>query len=207
MAGDWTGPYAGVQLGYAWGDADTNSWSVPADPDYAFSITNFNVDGAAGGIYGGYMWQLGNDYLLGLEGEWNWVDATDTIVLYADGDPAYPYGADIDQKLDASLRLNVGKQMGNYMVYVTGGVAYSSTEVDGFTLWDDRTTHNEADLWGWTIGAGAEKKITANIHARIQYRFTDYGNETWDLGDEHDVDVGEIVHESHMLTVGVSYCF
>ena len=206
MASDWTGPYAGLQAGYIWGDADTYGWQK--GEGYGFDIKGFQVDGWVGGIYGGYMWQFGNDMLIGLEGEWNWPSADDKITIHevwegGSGD----WGATIEQKWDASLRLNAGKQMGDYMLYVTGGFAWSETAVYGFKTWEGgQKDSNSAKLAGWTIGAGAEKKINENIHARIQYRYSDYGSKTWVVQTD-DINRGKVEHTNHMLTVGVSYCF
>ena len=37
-------------------------------------------------------------------------------------------------------------------------------------------------LNGWTLGAGVETKLTHNMTARIEYRYSDYGSHTYDLG-------------------------
>ena len=55
-----------------------------------------------------------------------------------------------------------------------------------------------ASLFGATIGAGVEAKITDQITARTEYRFTNYQTQTFDLDSgardrgfkEHQVSVG-----------------
>ena len=42
---------------------------------------------------------------------------------------------------------------------------------------DDKQT-----LWGWTLGAGIEAIVWKNITARVEYRYTDYQDETFSLG-------------------------
>ena len=206
VADDWSGPYAGLQVGYIFGDADTSSWHSDPLDTHAFSLNDFDVDGFAGGIFAGYMWGVGNDILIGLEGEWNWASADDRITIdEGEGDT---WGADVEQKWDASLRLNAGKQFGDFMLYITGGIAWAEVNINGFTSWDPtQGTDHDATLTGWTIGAGAEKKINENLHARIQYRYSDYGDETWSLASPNDVDTGKIEYTAHMLTLGLSYCF
>jgi len=207
VADDWSGPYAGLQVGYIFGDADTSSWnSDPTLGQQPFSLNGFDVDGFAGGIFVGHMWLVGNDVVIGIEGEWNWAGADDTITRI-DQD-IYTWGAEVEQEWDASLRLNAGKQMGDYMLYITGGVAWAGTNIVGFTSWNPlQGTDHDATLTGWTIGAGAEKKINENLHARILYRYSDYGDETWSLAPPNDVDMGKIEYTNHMFTVGLSYCF
>ena len=206
VADDWTGPYAGLQVGYIWGDADTSSWHTDPLDTHTFSLNGFDVDGFEGGIFGGYMWRVGNDFLFGLEGEWNWASADETIIN--NDDPPWIWGAEIEQKWDASLRLNAGKQMGDYMLYITGGVAWAEVNINGFTEFDPaRSTDHDATLTGWTAGAGLERKINENIHARIQYRYSDYGDETWSLAAPNDVNMGKIEYKNSMFTLGLSYFF
>jgi len=206
VADDWAGPYVGLQAGYVGGDADTSSWHVPHEEGYAFSLNGFNVDGFAGGIFGGYMWRIGTDILIGIEGEGNWASANDKITKIEE--EIYKWGAKVKQEWDASIRLRAGKQMGDYLLYITGGIAWAGVNIHGFTSWDsEQGTNHDATLTGWTAGAGLEKKIYENFHARIQYRYSDYGDKTWSLAEPNDVNRGKIEYKSHMLTIGLSYCF
>ena len=115
------------------------------------------------------------------------------------------------QDWDASLRLRIGKVMGDYLPYITGGVAWAGMNVKadhgrlGAGIVDDDQT-----LTGWTIGAGVEMAINENIHARIQYRYTDYGDEDFhhNLDDpQFDNAYGIVDYNSHRVTVGLSYRF
>ena len=202
VADDWAGTNAGLQAGYTRGDADTHSyWAGGAK---AFSLTGFDVDGSVVGIFAGHNWRVNNDVLLGVEAEGNWSSADDKITVYIGG-PDF-WGAEVEKEWDASLRLRVGKDMGDYMPYITGGIAWAKVDIDGFTSWGSADKHDEV-LTGWTIGAGVEKKINENLHARIQYRYSDYDDEKWDLDPGNDPNKGEIEYDDHMLTVGVSYRF
>jgi outer membrane immunogenic protein len=203
-ADDWAGPYAGLQAGYIGGDADVSSWHVPPEEGHEFSLNGFDVDGVAGGIFGGYIWRAGNDFLLGIELEANLASADETITI-DEGEVDY-WGATVKQEWDTSLRLIAGKEMGSYMPYLTGGIAMAGVNVQGFTSWDYQD-NNDATLTGWTVGAGLEKKINENFHARIQYRYSGYGDETWTIAEPNDVNRGKIEYSAHMLTVGFSYCF
>ncbi|MBD3788985.1 MAG: porin family protein [Campylobacterales bacterium] len=82
----------------------------------------------------------------------------------------------------------------------------TSRKSDGWTSWGSED-HYDDTLTGWTIGAGLEKKINENLHARIQYRYTDYGDDTWELDPSNDPDTGKIEYNAHMLMVGLSYRF
>jgi outer membrane immunogenic protein len=40
---------------------------------------------------------------------------------------------------------------------------------------------------GWTAGAGAEAFVTDTITTRLEYRYTDYQSETYNLGGDQRV--------------------
>ena len=98
--------------------------------------------------------------------------------------------------------------MGDYILYITGGIAWAGTNTRGFTSWDsEQGTDHDATLTGWTLGAGLERKINENIHARILYRYSDYGDDTWPIALPNDVNMGKIEYKNSMFTLGLSYCF
>ena len=204
VADAWAGPYVGLQAGYIWGDADTNAYweELPDNPE--FPVNGIDVDGLAGGIFAGYIWRVDNDILLGIEGEWNYASADGTVTVPENEVDAC--GAKVEQEWDASLRLIAGMDMGDYMPYITGGIAWAGVNIQGYHEGELQEDHDET-LTGWTAGAGIEKKIDENLHARIQYRYSDYGDETWDLDEENHPDTGTIEYNAHMLTVGISYRF
>jgi outer membrane immunogenic protein len=62
---------------------------------------------------------------------------------------------------------------------------------------------DDAALWGWTAGAGAEAMITDNITARVEYRYSDYEDETFSLGGgDVDSDLS-----THSIRAGVGLKF
>lgn len=105
---DWTGFYAGAQLGY--GKLEPNGVTDPTEPD-----------GALYGVHAGYMYDLGN-IVLGAELDY---DATNISFV----DPA----SDLDSIARAKLR--VGYDAGAFLPYVTAGRARATTtgDLDGHT--------------------------------------------------------------------------
>ncbi|AKF25266.1 hypothetical protein YH65_07580 [Sulfurovum lithotrophicum] len=184
----WSGPYAGIQAGGVFGDADV---SIPAYP------SNFSLDpsGFAGGLYMGYNWLLEDNLLLGVEGVYNWMSADDDGLSGGSGGERYK----VEQNWDAALLLRAGKVMGDMMPYITGGVAWTELETTYIPdNWGGRTD----TVTGWTIGAGIEKKINENLHARIQYRYTNYNTaDFFHAGPSH------VDYDSSNLMLGVSYRF
>ena len=151
-ANNWTGFYLGVLGGYGWGTADTDA------------VGDIDADGFDIGGYGGANWQWGN-FVLGGE--------ADIAFPWRDGSSG---GIDAEQGLNGSLRARAGIALDRFLLYGTAGFAATELELSSAAGSD------EAALWGWTAGAGVEGMITDNITARIEYRFSDYGEETFNLG-------------------------
>lgn len=139
-----------------------------------------NADGFGGGFYGGYNWQK------------------DSIVYGAEADIGYS-GADVSsggltgkQGFNGSLRARLGVDVNPFMVYATGGVAATNAELSN-AAGSDTNTH-----FGWTAGAGAEAFVTDTITTRIEYRYSDFQSQDYNLGgtnvssgfDDHSVRLG-----------------
>jgi outer membrane immunogenic protein len=149
---NWTGFYLGVLGGYGWGTADT---SAAGDID---------ADGFDIGGYAGANWQWGN-FVIGAEG--------DLLYPFRDGSSA---GITAEQGLNGSLRGRAGIALDRFLVYGTGGLAGTQLELSSAAGSDEET------LWGWTAGAGVEAMVLDNVTARIEYRYTDYDAENFNLG-------------------------
>jgi outer membrane immunogenic protein len=148
----WAGPYAGIYLGYGWDHFNTNT-----------PVGDVNASGVTGGVYGGYNWQSGS-WVYGLEGDLGYADANRTTG-----------GLNVKQGMDGSIRGRIGWAADPFLTYITGG--YAAT--------DSRLAAGNSDshvLSGWTIGAGVETKLTRNLTARVEYRYSDYGSQTYNLG-------------------------
>ncbi|MGC9371421.1 MAG: outer membrane protein [Paracoccaceae bacterium] len=123
---DWTGFYAGLQLGFGESDA---SGAATGD-----------ADGALGGVHAGYNWDFGN-YVVGAELSY---DASD--IKQGGG------GTKVDNL--ARLKLRVGADMGQNLVYAAGGPAWMDISTPGAGSSDDN---------GWFLGAGLEHALRENM--------------------------------------------
>lgn len=125
---DWSGIYAGAQLGY--GDVDSNGGGLDGY-------------GWLGGVHAGYRWDLGN-----------WVAGTELTWDKADID----LGATAGNKLDsvAALKLTAGREIGNSLVYGALGVAQANATVGGADLSDNGLVYGLGFDYAvnerWTVG-------------------------------------------------------
>ncbi|MCC2114072.1 MAG: porin family protein, partial [Hyphomicrobiales bacterium] len=176
----WSGPYVGAHIGYAWGQFETRT---PA------SAVDIGGDGFVGGLLAGFNYQF-NQFVVGVEGDWSWTNF--------DGSAAIP-ATTIRGEADwfATLRARAGVAMDRYLVYGTGGVAFTDLSLAGFGGPDG------ANLTGWTIGAGVEAAVTDNVTLRAEYAYMDFPEKWYNLGAtpvRTDLD-------SHTIRLGVAYKF
>jgi len=200
----WSGPYLGVQIG---------GISSKTDVDIAtFGYKGkYKLSGFSGGVFAGYSALTNSSVLFGIEGDINYISADKTKTVYEYFDTAYSTTVPMyknDYKLrqywDASLRLRVAKVIDNkYMPYITAGVAWTKIGAS----YPGSTTASgvkKKTLTGWTAGAGVEIKINKNVNARIQYRYSDYGDATF----THGTVKSKIKNfKTHSLRAGISYTF
>jgi outer membrane immunogenic protein len=212
---DWTGPYIGLQGGYAWGDNDVNfdpisqpalTALVDSDPVILFPPEDgsIGIDGWVGGLHAGYLWQH-DSLVLGIEGDGEFADIDgDTDVLVSEGGARI---AKLEQEIDwlASLRLRAGFAMDRALIYATGGLAVGGVE---FSIDSNETGDSESENeteWGWTIGGGLEYAFTDDLSARIEYRYTDLGDIS--LDEFERVGDTEVDTTFHAVRVGLSWHF
>jgi outer membrane immunogenic protein len=183
---DWSGLYIGAEIGGLWGEGDT---SIPAYP----ATFDLSTDGWGGGLYAGYNFQSGF-WVFGLEGDVNLLDVDGE---HASGLVGEQYA--IEQEWDASVRARAGYAIDNMLLYVTGGAAFSSIDTFYIPL---AGGHDKNDLFGWTVGGGLEYGFTPNMTARVQYLYTDYGNESFFHNGPSTVD-----YDTHSVMAGIAWKF
>jgi outer membrane immunogenic protein len=159
---NWSGFYVGIQGGYAWGDNEANTTLSNGTQPVPYS---YSTDGFVGGAHAGYNWQA-NNLVLGLESDIEFSDiggSGRTGVL--------THSTDVDWL--GSLRARFGVAVDRTLIYATGGLAFGDVtlhETGRGNLTDFRT--------GWTAGGGVEHAINRGLTARLEYRYTDLGNDS-----------------------------
>jgi outer membrane immunogenic protein len=175
----WAGPYAGAHLGYGF------SGSVE---DRTFG-NDVSTSGWLGGVFGGYQMQNGQ-IVYGIEGDVNYSGV--------DGSNA---GLDARSRIDGSVRGRLGYAVNDdVLLYGTAGVA-----AERLRATDTVAAPAVADtnmMVGYTVGAGADVKLTEDIFARAEYRYSDYGSKTFDLPGLPSID-----SSNHRVTVGLGIKF
>jgi outer membrane immunogenic protein len=194
---DWTGMYVGAHLMVGCLEAN---YIPPGGSDP-------NMSGCAGmgGVYGGYNYQLGSSFVLGLEADYS--AAFDGHLAFAPGpeDTNY-YLNDL-----TTVRARAGWLANDStMFYMTGGVGWMDTTFDGLVGPGADFTEDSQVLFGWLVGGGLETKVSQNFHIKAEYlygQFEDGGYDLTGAGCAADCVVPMNVEDFHSFKVGASYNF
>lgn len=187
---DWSGFYVGAHGGYGWADSDAVfSNGNPAALD-------FGLDGAFIGGQVGYSYVFGNGLLVGVEADYSFANINGSASADI-GLGTTVATMEIDSM--ASVRARLGYAMGQFLPYITGGWAWA--DVDRSASFGNQSAN--ADFDGWTLGAGVDYAITNNWSAGLEYRYTDFGDETFDFAPFDSI----VDLDLHTVSLRLNYRF
>lgn len=218
----WTGFYIGVNGGYSWGRAHTDSLAVSVPP-VVVAVPGSGGTDLTGGVLGGqigYNYQVAS-WVWGIEGDGQWANerSTTTVVcgVLCTGTTAAGFAASFTQKIDAfgTVRARVGWLVTpDVLFYGTGGLAIADFKstftalaavpplVTGFG------TSTSTTRVGWTVGGGVEGMFAPHWSAKLEYLFADYGRINQTLVAVGPVAVtGSTRLSDNIIRAGVNYHF
>jgi outer membrane immunogenic protein len=209
-AGDFTGFYAGVQLGDTFGDASSSQNQVPGDA-LTISQADYKFSALSGGVHAGYNHPF-NGFTLGAVFDVNLTDASDSDDQAESTTP----GAEADDNsliFDTilSLRAKGGYQvMPSTLIYATAGYSWADADAKiersencGAGLGVPCSTAESQDITfsGFTYGLGTSFSIADNTTLSFEWRHYSFDSEqvgfqqalnTYDLGFDPDLDTVEL---------------
>jgi opacity protein-like surface antigen len=194
---NWSGFYAGINGGIAWGSfnpvtstiVDGVIGSLTAPLVNAAGRQNAGPFGFGGGIEGGYNWQSGN-WLAGIEGDIDYLHLNFPAQTYVPFAPPNTNVVNINSYNNAnwiaSLRPRVGWTAGDWLVFVTGGLAVTKYDdefsVDVVTRFGGDPLFQSAELktlrFGYAVGGGFERAIGDNWSVKAEYLHFGFGRST-----------------------------
>ena len=149
----WTGAYVGVNGGYGFG---SSNFSTP------FTTGSFDINGGLVGGTLGYNYQV-NQIVFGLEADLDasWIKGSATCGGFT---------CQTKNTWLGTVRGRLGYAAGNFMPYVTGGLAVGdiNTSIPGVGSASDTNA-------GWTIGGGVEYAFNGPWSAKVEYLYVDLG--------------------------------
>jgi outer membrane immunogenic protein len=203
FAGDWTGFYIGAHGGSLTSETDYLNPTTPAQ----------DLDGAVFGGQVGYNFQTGN-VVFGVETDVSFGSIDDSV---KDGNFL---GFNGDLEAFGTIRGRLGYAFGDFLPYVTAGVAWARLE-QGSTCpvaaafgacvffpmgFDVKSTET---LWGWTAGGGVEWAIDKSWSLKAEALFGDLDGEVYTatLPVVGPTSAPADLDFDSRLTVGVNYHF
>ncbi|MCP4619067.1 MAG: porin family protein [Bradyrhizobium sp.] len=204
----WTGFYAGINGGGAWTDGGTSmTYSDLANIGntnnaYAPSTVNASASGGFGGVHAGYNWQFSPNWVIGIEGDWDWTNlkanGTNRLNTATVG-TLLTDNAFLETKINwlASVRGRLGYASNNWLLYATGGVAFGDFDFNAAvhctavpasfctpTGQDIRATGFSDTRVGGVVGGGFEFKPASNWTFGVEYLYyrfnhTNTGSGSW----------------------------
>ena len=182
---DWSGAYAGFNVGYGWGrSSDTAVLGTPA----LFSDTvGLNMNGVSGGAQIGYNLQRQN-WVVGIETDIQGSNQKGvhsftcpagqcTAVLvqqfFIFPGPAVSVASSQQLDLFGTIRARAGiAAVPELFLYATGGFAYGQVHTESNLA---GALRQENISPGWTLGAGVEGAIGGGWSFRLEYLHLDLG--------------------------------
>ncbi len=201
----WTGPYVGVNVGWAWQNADTTYQGINPTDIFATGIAagalpaamSQNASGVVGGVTLGYNLQSGS-FVYGVEGDIMGTDLSATSTLTTSGilfNPTLTTVTTTSTDWLATVRGRVGMLVTpQALLYATGGLAIGhvagsasitpnspgSTCATNFYC---STGSGSATNLGWTAGVGGEYMFAPHWTAKIEYLHYDLGSFSYTINE------------------------
>ena len=148
---DWSGFYVGANAGFGTGASDFTGGVGSGD---------FDMSGMLVGGQFGYNFHLTDGVVAGVQADLDWSNISGSDATISDV---------IDWS--GAVTGHIGYDVSGFMPYVLGGVAFAeSTRTHTVPPESNTQTHI-----GWTVGAGLGVKLTDNLSAFAEYRYSDYG--------------------------------
>lgn len=205
--------YVGLQLGGASSDVSMTEYDAGTS-DLSTEEYSWDGDdtGMIGGVYLGFNFMATEAFLIGVEADLGYAGLSDESYRDRQGapDPLEEYLYGWESGLQGSLRARAGVMMGNTLLYGTGGLAIGKQSFDVYEFNSDTESENfDETMVGWTAGGGVEYGFSSNWTARIEYRYTDFGDVTItpsvpDYNGNFDNEI-EVTQQSVMA--GIAYRF
>jgi high affinity Mn2+ porin len=164
--GDWSGWYAGAQVGYDRGNAN-----AIVKPATGSTNTFGRLDG---GLHLGFNDFPSSRLILGTEADISFPDFFEDGAVFSRGTPR---GDTITEHIDfaSTLRGRLGYASNRWLIYGTGGVAASQVRFIESAARTNPMDHILRFHAGWTLGAGVEFALAPDWSARVEYRYDGLG--------------------------------
>jgi outer membrane immunogenic protein len=194
---NWSGCYIGANGGGKWaqtsGNLSISSTTLSASQTFLFDRAT-SGSAVLGGQVGCNYQAAGSNWVFGFEGDFDWqrFRATRTLGASVLGGAVLVPGDFFEVRSDwqASARARLGYAWDRWLLYVTGGAAFTNVKVSsnfiattaGGFLFPASSATDSKTVLGGTIGGGVEYAFNNNWSLGAEGRWSWYGNQTYNGG-------------------------
>jgi outer membrane immunogenic protein len=173
---NWSGFYLGIEGGGIWGKSQ-NYWNDPSTPIWHGlpETSGIKPNGALIGGTVGYNYQFSNNAVIGIENDISWTNAKGSAPYVLPFTPLTNIAETSQSWLD-TLRGRLGFAWDRWMVFGTGGVAFTDEQLRLCNVAFGCGGQSKAET-GWTAGAGVEYAFAGNWSAKLEYLHIDFGSQ------------------------------
>jgi outer membrane immunogenic protein len=177
---NWNGIYIGANAGGAF-----TEWKRNGFFEGNHVGDTFNNASATFGVTVGYNWQMGSNWLIGFEGDWNRINSRVTRTVDAGIDSVVgglfdPTSAgDLRSTWFATYRARLGYIVDpRLLLFVTAGGAAGDTKLAVSSIVDEMggVGSQTKTHMGWTAGTGFEYALAPRWTVKAEYLHVDLGN-------------------------------
>lgn len=168
MAGNWSGFYVGMHAG--WTGLNGNQWNVSSPIQGSSSVNRGQFNW---GLLAGVNFQM-QQLVLGLEADVGFPGTRNALDAFTGGPAAVNITQGYGMDWNAHVRARAGLAMGQFMPFVSAGVAFGQERLGNAFM----TAISTRTALGYTVGVGADFMFTRNWIGRVEYLFEDYGSRT-----------------------------
>jgi outer membrane immunogenic protein len=231
----WTGFYVGANAGWVGSTGQTinNTGSDTGTGGLGAGLlagaipgtVNVNNSGFLGGGQVGYNWQIGPNWVWGLEADLDGASAKSNTAVAFGGSPAFgPITTVYSSELDmlGTLRARLGFLVTpNFLLYGTGGLAYADFKLGSAAVCPTFSppcelqggTSDRTSSWsfGWTVGTGVEWKFAPDWSVKAEYLYVGLGTQsaaiTYEYGKQFSSLTSTVDGHDNIFRFGVNYMF
>jgi len=192
---NWTGPYAGVEMGAA-----ASVTRLNASAGGATASTTEGGQSVLGGAFGGFDYQVSDRFVIGALGEIAVANPQSTLSVSAGGAGTM---VNVSPSFSWSAMARLGWLASpSTLLYAVGGYTGEAVNINATAFGGGGSAGFSSYnmLSGWTAGPGVEARIADGWSTKLEYRYSEYGTQT--------VLPGITVQPStHTIRLGLAYKF
>jgi outer membrane immunogenic protein len=192
---NWTGPYLGAAAGAA-----ASVSRLTATFAGASAQTTEGGQSLLGGGFGGFDYQLSDQFVVGVLGEIMAANPQTTLATAAGGASAF---VSISPAFSWSAMVRLGwLATPATLLYAVGGYTGEAVNINAaaFAGGAMATFNSYNVLSGWTVGPGVEARIADGWSTKLEYRYSEYGTQTLLPGVT-------LQPSTHTVRLGLAYKF